>query len=102
MTYRQRIALTTEAVIEVNLLDVSRADAPAESIAKTEIKADGRQVPITFDLPYDAAKIDQRHRYAIQVKIFEAGTLRWTNSQGYHVITQGHPNSVNVLMQPVR
>ena len=102
ITYRQRIALTPDAMVEVNLVDVSRADAPSESIAKTEIQTAGRQVPIAFELPYDASKIDQRHRYAVQVRILEGGTLRWTNAQAYHVITLGNPNTVTVLMQPVR
>jgi uncharacterized lipoprotein YbaY len=102
VTYRQRIALTPDAMVEVNLVDVSRADAPAESIAKTEIQTAGRQVPIAFELPYDASMIDPRHRYAVQVRILEGGTLKWTNAGGYHVITLGNPSSVNVLMQPVR
>ncbi|MDQ3175872.1 MAG: YbaY family lipoprotein, partial [Acidobacteriota bacterium] len=38
VTYRQRIAMPPGAVVEVSLLDVSRADAPAVVLDKLEIK----------------------------------------------------------------
>lgn len=102
ISYRQRIALTPAAVVEVKLLDVSRADAPSEAIAKQVIKPAGRQVPIAFELLYDARRIEESHRYVLQVRILERGRLRFINSQAYPVITGGHHNSVNVIVQPVR
>lgn len=102
VTYRQRIALTPDAVIEVKLLDVSRADAAAVTVAEQTIKPAGRQVPIAFDLAYDPGSIKERNRYVIQVRILESGQLRFVNSQAYPVITGGHPKTVNVLMKPVR
>lgn len=71
ISYRQRIALTPAAVVEEKLLDVSRADAPSVTIAEQVIKPAGRQVPIAFELPYDARRIEERHRYVIQVRILE-------------------------------
>jgi putative lipoprotein len=100
VTYRQRIALMPDAVIEVKLLDVSRADAPAVTIAEQTIRPAGRQVPIAFELGYDPGRIDDRSRYVIQARILERGHVRFINTQAYPVITGGHPKTVNVILRP--
>ncbi|HKR62011.1 MAG TPA: META domain-containing protein [Pyrinomonadaceae bacterium] len=101
ITYRQRSALSPDAVIEVKLVDVSRADAPAETIAEQTIKPAGRQVPIPFDLAYDFKRINPRGRYSIQVRILEGDRLQFTNTDAYLVITDGHPSEVTVVVKPV-
>ncbi len=102
ISYLQRIALTPDAVVEVKLLDVSRADASWVTIAEQEIKPTGVQVPIAFELPYDTRRIEARHQYAVQVRILEGGILRFINTQTYHVLTGGHGNTVKVIVQAVR
>jgi len=102
VTYRQRIALSPNAVIEVKLLDVSRADAPAVTIAEQTIMPAGHQVPIAFSLEYDPGRIDDRSRYVIQARILEKGQVRFISTQAYPVITVGNPNKVNVIVSPVR
>lgn len=102
VTYLQRIALTPNAVVEVKLLDVSRADAPAVTIAEQVIRAAGRQVPIEFELRYDPRRIDDRHRYAVQARILEDGKLWFINTQAFPAITAGNPNTVEVVVSPVR
>ena len=54
VTYRERIALPPGAVVEVSLLDVSLADAPSRTIARTRITA-RRQVPIPYRLRFNDA-----------------------------------------------
>jgi len=93
VTYRERIALDPSAVIEVELLDVSKADAPAEVIASQTIEADGKQVPIPFELTYDPAKIDPRFTYAVAARILVNGELRWISQESNRVLTQGNPTS---------
>lgn len=102
VTYRQRSALAPNAVIEVKLLDVSRADAPALTIAEQVIKPAGQQVPIGFALSYDPSRIDSRHRYAVQARILEDGKLRFISQTQYRVLTQGGTAQVEVVVQPVR
>lgn len=102
ITYLQRIALSPNAVIEVKLLDVSRADAPALTIAEQTLRPSGKQVPIAFELQYEPARIDARNRYTIQVRIFESGKLRFINSQAYPVITAGHAKTVDIIVKPAR
>lgn len=102
VTYRQRIALPTGSVIEVKLLDVSKADAPAVTIAEQTIITKGEQVPIPFTLSYDSQKIDPRHTYAVQARILLNNQLRWINTTRYSVITQGNPTTVEVQVEPVK
>ncbi|HJM75991.1 MAG TPA: YbaY family lipoprotein [Dehalococcoidia bacterium] len=45
VTYLEKIALTPDAVVEVKLVDVSRADAPSVTIGEQVIKSSG-QMPI--------------------------------------------------------
>ncbi|MGH9947616.1 MAG: YbaY family lipoprotein, partial [Pyrinomonadaceae bacterium] len=56
VTYRQRSALPSTAVLSVRLLDVSRADAAADIIAEDRIDLAGKQVPISFDIAYDRSR----------------------------------------------
>ena len=52
--YLERIALPPEAVLEVVVLDVSLADAPAKTLGRTTMEPAG-QVPIAFQVHYDDA-----------------------------------------------
>ena len=102
ITYTQRIAITPGTIVRVKLLDLSRAGAPVESILELPIKPGGQQVPIAFELPYDPRNINQRHRYVIQAQILKGRRLLFASTDAYPVLTAGHPNSVNVIVKPVR
>lgn len=97
VTYRERIALTPEAVVEVQLLDVSIADASARLIAEQTIKPQ-HQVPIPFELTYDPAVIDERFTYAVRATIRERGRLMFTTDRSYRVLTRGSPNHVDLVL----
>lgn len=89
VSYLQRIALVPNAVVQVELEDVSRADAPAFVLASQQIITGERQVPIPFSLTYDAASIDPRGRYNVRARIFIDGALRWISDTSTSVITNG-------------
>lgn len=89
--YLPRIAIAPNATIEVNLLDVSRADAPATTLASMKMTADGRQVPFPFELLYDAKQIDSRYTYAVQSRIMVDGELQFISTTQIPVITNGNP-----------
>jgi uncharacterized lipoprotein YbaY len=101
VTYRQRIALPPGAMVEVSLLDVSRADAPGVVIDKKEINPT-TQVPIPFTLNYDPAQIDVLHSYAVQGRIMLDGKLWFTSTKRYVVITQGNPTRVQIVVDMVK
>lgn len=92
VTYLQRIALPPDAVVIVQIEDVSRADAPAEVIGEQVIRTGGQQVPIPFEVPYDADQIEENRSYSLRVRIEDgAGSLLFINDTSMPVITQGNP-----------
>ena len=102
VTYLQRIALPPNAVIDVQLQDVSLQDVPATVIAAERYVAAGRQVPFPFELTYDPAGIDPKHTYAVAARITVDGKLRWINTQRYPVLTGGAPvTGVEIIVESV-
>ena len=100
VTYRERIALAPDAVVEVKLSDVSQADAPAVTIGEQIIENPG-QVPIAFEIEYDQEDIDERFTYAIQVRIMEGDRLAFINDTSYQVITRDNPTHVDIVLVKV-
>ncbi|MDX8530833.1 YbaY family lipoprotein [Mesorhizobium sp. VK25A] len=100
VTYRERIALPPSAVIEVRLLEVSRADAPATTISKTTIRPKGG-VPVHYKLRYDSAKIQRRHRYVVRARILIGDELWFMSTEAYPVFTEGE-DETNIVVQQVR
>lgn len=98
VTYRQRIALPDNAIVQVQLLDVSRQDAAATVLGEQTITPNGKQVPFEFEIPYDPAQIQAGHSYAVQARITVGGQLRFVNTSSYPVITNGNPNQIEVLV----
>jgi uncharacterized lipoprotein YbaY/uncharacterized protein YraI len=102
VTYLQRIALPPDAVVTVQLQDVSLADAPATVIGEQIITEPG-QVPIEYEVPYEYRDIDDSHTYAMQARIEDAeGNLLFINDTSTPVLTQGHPaEDVEIVVTPV-
>jgi putative lipoprotein len=98
VTYRERVALPTDAEVRVVLLDVSRQDAAATPVADTTIRPGGRQVPLPFALRYDPRRIDPRHDYAIRATITSGGQLAFTTTAVVKVITRDHPTMVDLML----
>lgn len=99
--YLPRIALPPNAVVEVSLVDISRADAPTIALSSQKIVSGGRQVPFPFTLLYDSKQIDARLSYAIQARITVDGELQFVTKTGFPVITNGSPTTVDVKVKPV-
>ncbi len=94
LTYLPRIALPDDAVVNVQLQEVSRADAPATVLAEQEFVTGGAQVPLPFALDYDPAAIAEQLTYVVRATIRASdGQLLWTTDTFIPVITQGNPTS---------
>ena len=78
--YRERMLLPPNAEILINLEDVARADAPSELIATTRFAPEGGQ-PWTFSLEYDPAKLHNKGRYVLRVRIEADGRLLFTSTE---------------------
>lgn len=100
-TYRERIALLPGSVLEIALVDISRADAPAERIAETRIEVQG-QVPIPFSLPYDPARIRPQARIAVEARLLVSGRPMWRNAAIIPALTQGAGSAVEIPLVRMR
>ncbi|GKW48877.1 YbaY family lipoprotein [Halomonas sp. NCCP-2165] len=102
LSYRERMALPAEGVIIVRLLDVSRADAPAEILAEKHLSPEG-QVPVDFRLAYDPAEVQANHRYALRGEIRDAqGDLLWTTTEHHGVdLSEASPEVPELVLTRV-
>jgi len=103
VAYRERIAMPENAVLTMQLRDMSESNETdrAEVIAEQKFTFAGHQVPLPFELRYDAAKIDPGHTYALSARITIADQLMFMNTTAYRVITQGNPAKADILLQMV-
>jgi uncharacterized lipoprotein YbaY len=99
VTYRERIALPSSAVVTVQLLDISVQDAPATVLAEQVINANGQQVPFSFSLTYDTSRIMPNGTYSVRATIRDGDQLLFTTTETYLVITQGNPTNVEIVLQ---
>jgi putative lipoprotein len=97
ISYRDRIALTNEAVAVVTLEDGSRQDAPATPLALHTISDPG-QVPIRFAFDYPRAAIDPRMSYILRARITDRGRLMFATDTHTPVLTRGAGNEVQLLL----
>jgi uncharacterized lipoprotein YbaY len=101
VTYRQKTALTPEAIVQVELRDVARPDAEAPLLAKRVIHTEGRQVPIPFALDYDVAAVQKGRSYAVSARIADRGQLQYVTDVPVPVLTGEPPAPVEILVVPV-
>jgi len=94
VTYRERMALPDDAVVRVQLQDVSIADAPTTVIGEQVFSTDGAQVPFPFTVSYPASVIEEGNRYSIAARITDGeGNLLFITDTYVPVITGDNPVS---------
>ncbi len=98
VNYRERVALPPDAVVEVQLLDVSRQDVPSTVITTASFPTRDRQVPIPFTLSYDPSRIIEKHSYAVRAVIRSEGTVIFMSTSRYSVLTQGNPSRAELIV----
>jgi putative lipoprotein len=99
-TYRERIAVPPGAQLEVRLLDVSRADAPSETIGSVTLSDIG-QPPYRFEIAYRPDQIISSHQYVVSARLTHEGRLLFIIDQAYPVITRDQPNEVQLMLKRV-
>ena len=97
VNYRERIALPPDAVVLVQLRDVSLMDVAAKLISEQIIKPE-HSVPIAFSLPYATKDIDERMTYSVFATIRSGDRLLFVSDRSYRVLTRGHPQHVDLLL----
>ena len=97
----ERMAVPPDAVVNVQLLDVSRADAPAIVLAHQEIPTRGQRPPFLFALRYEPASLQRGHRYTVSARIRTPHRLLFVSDSHTAVLTGGAPATVDVAVIPV-
>lgn len=101
-SYRERIALPPDALIEVSLVDVSLMDVAAKLISRQTIRPE-HAPPFAFVLRYDPRDIDERMTYAVQARIVDAdGRLLFVTDTSYQVLTRGYPDRVDLVLKYIK
>lgn len=98
--YRERIALPPNAVLQVQLADVSLADAPAKILGEQKIDPAG-QVPIKFAIPFDPTAIKPNMSYALQARISVDDKL-WFINDTRHALDPLTAGPQTILVKMVR
>lgn len=95
-TYRERMALPPDAVLEVRIEDVSRADAAAVTVGAARVAPAG-QVPIPYSVAV-SGPVDARHRYVLRAWIVSGQERLFMTTSAYPVLTGGAPGNPHDLM----
>lgn len=79
------VPLPDGAEVTISLRDISRADAPATTIAETSVTP-GNEDPVEFHLDYDAADVDPKHTHGLRAALHgDKGELLWTTTSRHTV-----------------
>ncbi len=98
---KESVTLPAGATIQVQIQDVSLADAAAKIIGEQTIDGGGKSLPLPYEVTYDAAAIEDRNSYSMSVRIEDKdGNLIYISDTNTPVITNGSPTQnvdVNVV-----
>ncbi|RYH12097.1 YbaY family lipoprotein [Tropicimonas sp. IMCC6043] len=100
VTYRERMMLPPNSVLEITLEDVSRADAPARVLTRHRIEDPGTP-PFRFSIDYDPAVIDPSRSYALRASVRQNERLLMTTDTTYPVLTRGADDGADLLLKLV-
>jgi uncharacterized lipoprotein YbaY len=103
VTYLERIALPEDAQIEIILVDTSATELAAQLGGQQLISANGKQVPIAYQLEYPSEQIDPAHVYTLQARITLGNQPLFDTPVPIPVLTAGSPvTGVEIVVQPVQ
>ncbi|NJN18976.1 MAG: hypothetical protein HC822_23320 [Oscillochloris sp.] len=101
ITYTARSLLPANAIVTVQIAEISSAYPVPRVITEQKFSTNGAQVPFRFSVPYDPARINPNSRYTLQGNITSGNTVLFTTAATIPVITQGNPiANVTMLMYP--
>lgn len=102
VTYLERVTTAPDAVVKVQVTDVSQKDLAAEILGGVEFSPDGKQPPYTFEIQIPKRAVKRDATIVVQARIEDAdGTLRFITDTQYPVITGGSPKEVDLVLVAV-
>lgn len=99
VTYRERMALPADAVVEVWITDVTPGVVTNMALlGEATVQSAGRQVPIPFEIRFEPSRVAPDHLYAVKAAIKGGGQTLFESEAGTHVITRGNPTRVELRL----
>jgi len=98
VAYRERMALPADAVVDVWIADTSPGIVAAVLLAETTVKAEGRQVPIPFEVRYDAARVQAGHTYGVRAAIRVDGNILFASKDAVPLTNPLKPADIELLL----
>lgn len=96
--YRERIALTPEAVLHVEVVEAAPPGGTETVVGEQTLQGPG-QVPIAFSVAVPSERIRPEAAYTVRARITDGGRS-FTTPAPIPVLTQGHPGQdVQVLVR---
>lgn len=88
--------LDQKTVVVISLVDLDRMDVVNQVIQQEPV-----QQPIPFAVEYDRNEIVSSHQYAVEAVIIERGRPRYKNEPLNRVLTQGNPDEIDIVVEPL-
>jgi putative lipoprotein len=89
------------ATVTVQLLDVSRADAPSVTVAEQVIEHPEGGAPLSYELPYDPGAIDPGASYTVSARVTRGDELLFVTDTHNPVLSRGASDRADVRLAPV-
>jgi len=80
-----RRALAPDSRLEIQLRDVSLADAPSKLVLGQVIQLEGGQLPKNFEMELEAGDLPPRRRYALSARVLENNKLTYITNTLHEV-----------------
>ncbi len=99
--YPDKIPLPPDARVRIELLDISRADAPATLVAAIDVAGGGLVSPMRFHLHYLKAGIDPRMTYAVSARVSIGERVWMRTTSVFPALTRGAGEAVEIRLEGV-
>lgn len=90
VSYRERIALTPDAVLQVEVVESAPPGGTESVVGEQTLQSPG-QVPIAFSVTVPSERIRPEATYTVRARISDSGRA-FTTPEPIPVLTQGHPS----------
>jgi heat shock protein HslJ len=101
VTYRERMALPADATVEVWISDIGSGVVTMAILGETTVAANGRQVPLPFELTLDPTRVNADRPYGIRAVIRAGGQTLFETREPTPILTQGQPTTVALTLTRV-
>lgn len=99
ISYRERILMPAGSLMTVQVLDVSRPGASAETVTEVSYTLDGSAPAYGYRLRVFNDQLEPNHTYAVRAEIRDpSGRLAFTTDQRHEVLTRGAPNEAHLVL----